>query len=103
MENPFIGKRADVLNKKGIVSLFHRKQYEHESNQVDPEECWMKALELSDRHFDSQFNLSMYRWSTGQISESQLTAELADFFSVPNKGKCLWRCPQKFKLVSSSF
>lgn len=25
MENPYVGKKADVLNKKGIISLFHRK------------------------------------------------------------------------------
>jgi hypothetical protein len=28
MEKPFIGKKVDVLNKKGIVSLFRGKQDE---------------------------------------------------------------------------
>jgi hypothetical protein len=26
MENPFVGKKADVLNKKGIVAFFNREQ-----------------------------------------------------------------------------
>lgn len=46
METPFIGKRADVLNKKGIVSFFHRRQEEAVS-------FWAEALQLSDRHFDA--------------------------------------------------
>ena len=28
MENPFVGKRADVLNKKAIVALFHQRGVE---------------------------------------------------------------------------
>jgi len=28
MENPFVGKKADVYNKKGIVALFHDKEGE---------------------------------------------------------------------------
>jgi len=25
MENPYVGKKADVFNKKGVISLFHNK------------------------------------------------------------------------------
>jgi hypothetical protein len=25
MENPFVGKKADVYNKKGIICMFHKK------------------------------------------------------------------------------
>jgi hypothetical protein len=52
MENPFIGKRADVLNKKGIVSFFHKRQEEAVN-------FWAEALQLSDRHFDAKTNLTM--------------------------------------------
>jgi hypothetical protein len=38
LENPFIGKRADVLNKKGIVAFFHKRQEEAIN-------CWEAALE----------------------------------------------------------
>jgi hypothetical protein len=28
METPFVGKKADVYNKRGIVALFHNKEGE---------------------------------------------------------------------------
>ena len=84
MENPFIGKRADVLNKKGIVSFFHKRQEEAVS-------FWAEALNLSDRHFDAKTNLSMQQWSTGQISDDRLLQELESFvFEDANKGMSLY-------------
>jgi hypothetical protein len=46
METPYIGKRADTLNKKAIVAFF-RKRAE------DAVILWKEALELNDRHFDA--------------------------------------------------
>ena len=83
MENPFVGKKADVYNKKGIVALFHDREGE-------ALHWWSQARILSDRHFDSQCNFCMHRWSTGRISDQQLVAEMSEFvFSVPGKGKTL--------------
>lgn len=83
MENPFVGKKADVYNKKGIVALFHDKEGE-------ALHWWSQARLLCDRHFDSMCNFSMHRWSTGYISDEQLIAELDEFvFSVPGKGETL--------------
>lgn len=83
MENPFVGKKADVYNKKGIVALFHDKEGE-------ALHWWSQARLLCDRHFDSMCNFSMHRWSTGYISDEQLLAELDEFvFSVPGKGETL--------------
>ena len=62
MEAPFVGKKADVYNKKGIVALFHDKEGE-------ALHYWSEARILSDRHFDSQCNFCMHRWSTGRISD----------------------------------
>ena len=69
MENPFVGKKADVYNKKGIVALFHDKEGE-------ALHWWSQARMLCDRHFDSQCNFCMHRWSTGRISDAQLIAEM---------------------------
>ena len=83
MEAPFVGKKADVFNKKGIVALFHDKEKQ-------ALEYWSEARILSDRHFDSQCNYCMHRWSTGRISDQQLIEEMQEFvFSVPGKGETL--------------
>ena len=90
MEAPFVGKRADVFNKKGIVALFHDKEGE-------ALHYWSEARILSDRHFDSQCNFCMHRWSTGRISDQQLLEEMEEFvFSVPGKGETL----QAYLLIS---
>ena len=83
METPFVGKKADVYNKKGIVALFHDKEGE-------ALHFWSEARLLSDRHFDSQCNYCMHRWSTGRILDQQLLSELEEFvFKVPGKGETL--------------
>ena len=83
MESPFLGKKADTYNKKGIVALFHNKEGE-------ALHWWSQAKILSDRHFDSQCNFCMHRWSTGRISDLQLITEMEEFiFGVKGKGKTL--------------
>ena len=83
MENPFVGKKADVYNKKGIVALFQNREGE-------ALHWWSQARLLCDRHFDSMCNFCMHRWSTGRISDAQLIAEMEEFvFSVPGKGETL--------------
>ena len=62
MEHPYVGKKADVFNKQGIVALFHGE----EGRALN---CWSEARMISDRHFDSQANYCMHRWSTGRISD----------------------------------
>ena len=80
MEHPYVGKKADVFNKQGIVSLFRGE----EGKALG---YWSEARMISDRHFDSQANFCMHRWSTGRISDSQLMSELGNFvFEVPGKG-----------------
>lgn len=80
MESPFVGKKADVYNKKGIVALFHDKE-------GDALSYWDQARKISDRHFDSSTNYCMHRWSSGQISDQDLIKEMSDFiFSIPGKG-----------------
>lgn len=82
MENPYVGKKADVLNKKGIISLFHRKGEDNVALNY-----WQEAELLNDRHFDSKCNFVMFRWSTAKITDEQMRAELAEFvFDVPHKG-----------------
>lgn len=63
MESPFVGKKADVYNKNGIVALFHNREGEALRN-------WSEARILSDRHFDSTCNYCMHRWSTGRIGDA---------------------------------
>ena len=83
MEHPFVGKKADVFNKLGIVALFRGEEGKALS-------CWSQARSISDRHFDSQTNFCMHRWSTGFISDAQLMTELSQFFmEYPGKGTVL--------------
>lgn len=83
MEYPYVGKKADVCNKRGIVALFHGKE-------EDAIKYWSDAKILCDRHFDSAANFAIYRWSTGQITDGQLMAELDEFvFKTPYKGTTL--------------
>jgi len=58
METPFVGKKADVLNKKAIVSLFHRR--EEKEKRV---ELWTQAKWINDTHYDSTCNELMFYWS----------------------------------------
>jgi len=55
METPYISKREDVLNKRGIVAML-------KGNEEEAVELWMQAKKISEKHFDSQVNLNMYRW-----------------------------------------
>ena len=83
MEHPYVGKKADVFNKQGIVALFNGE----EGKALG---FWSEARMISDRHFDSQANFCMHRWSTGRISDSQLMSELGQFvFEVHGKGTTL--------------
>jgi serine/threonine protein kinase len=74
LEAPFIGKKSDSLNKKGIISLFHKKDTEQKACGY-----WQEALSLNDRHFDSKCNEVMYRWSTAKIGDHKMMAELEEF------------------------
>jgi len=63
MEQPFLGKRADVLNKRGTVAIFNR-------NENEAIRFWSEAKNLNERHFDSTCNYIMYMWSTGRITDN---------------------------------
>ena len=55
MEQPFVGKKADVMNKRGTVALFDR-------NEEEAIRYWQEAKILNNRHFDSTCNFVMKRW-----------------------------------------
>jgi len=65
MADPFVGKKADIFNKRGTVALFNRKEEEALN-------YWGEAKMLNDRHFDSTCNYVMYRWSSGRITDAQM-------------------------------
>lgn len=52
METPFIGKRADNLNKRACVLYFDKKSEE-------AQKLWSKAINTTNQHFYSCFNLGM--------------------------------------------
>ena len=90
METPYIGKRADVYNKRGIVALFR-------DQERLAEHWWDQALSLSENHFDSQCNASMHRWNNGSISDAQLMSEMGNYvFTVEGKGQTM----QAYLLIS---
>lgn len=83
MQDPTVGKREDVKNKRGITALFNR-------NEDEAMRQWCLARNINQRHFDSICNYVLYRWSTAKIDEQQMTEELTPFvFTNPNKGRCL--------------
>lgn len=65
MEQPFVGKKADVCNKKACIAL--AKMQEEEAM-----EQWNQAIAMKDSHFDSHVNLLLYKWRTGLISDEQV-------------------------------
>lgn len=104
MENPFIGKKADVYNKMGVVAFLKGSANApkcpspvclsckpDERKNLSAEQLWDEALKLSDRHFDAKLNKSMCQWSYGLISDQLLMLELSDsgIFEDPSKGKAL--------------
>lgn len=80
-----MGKKADSLNKKGIISIFHQQAAEQTACQH-----WQEALSLNDRHFDSKWNEVMYRWTTAKIGDQKMMSELEEFvFQAEHKGETL--------------
>lgn len=71
MEIPFVGKRADVLNKQACVSYFNTRK-EH------AEELWAKAINASNQHYYSCFNLGMKRFHHGEVASAALRADFGD-------------------------
>lgn len=58
-----MGKKADVMNKRGTIALFNKNE--------DEAMCyWAEAKKLNEKHFDSTCNSVMYKWSTGRITDN---------------------------------
>ena len=57
MEQPFIGKRADVCNKKAIMAL-------SKLDDVSAVKYWEEAFQMKEQHFDASVNYLMYKWRT---------------------------------------
>lgn len=66
MEQPFIGKRADVCNKKACIALA-------KGNEEQALEHWNTAINMKDHHFDSHVNLLLYKWRTGLATDEEVT------------------------------
>jgi hypothetical protein len=65
LETPFVGKKADVLNKRGTVALFNR-------NEQEAIRFWQEARQLNEAHFDSHANYGMFMWTTAKVTDSQM-------------------------------
>lgn len=61
MEVPFIGKRADCLNKNACC-LYFDGEYEKAGAM------WSKAINTSNQHFYSCFNLGLKQFINGEVS-----------------------------------
>jgi len=80
MEFPFVGKRADMLNKNACVSYFNGKV------ELATEQ-WLQAVNSNNMHYYSCFNLGMKRFRYGEVSQGMMRAELGDdVFIHPTKG-----------------
>jgi len=65
MGQPYIGKQADMLNKRAIASLL-------KGNQEEAEDFWEEGIDLNPSHFDLKVNYELYRWKYALISDDQL-------------------------------
>lgn len=83
MEIPFVGKRADMLNKKALVAYFKGSA----DDQQQAGEFWSKAINSSNQHFYSCFNMGMKSFWNGEVSGGQLRADFSDdVFEHSTKG-----------------
>lgn len=71
MEVPFVGKRADMLNKKALVAYF--KGSTEQAGQY-----WSKAINSSNQHFYSCFNMGVKQFWNGEVSGKALIADFSD-------------------------
>lgn len=86
MEMPIVGKKADVINKRGVIALFNKEE-------ETAMRYWCEARHVNIRHFDSTCNYVLYRWSTARIDDNKMMSELSEFvFDVPHKGQRLKAC-----------
>lgn len=65
MEQPFIGKHADVCNKKACISLA-------KGDEDEALAYWQEARDMKGHHFDSHINLMLYKWRTGLATDEEV-------------------------------
>lgn len=70
MEQPVIGKRTDVCNKKAIMALSR-------GEEALALKYWEDALLMKDEHFDTHLNYLIYKWRIALFSDSELLYELS--------------------------
>jgi serine/threonine protein kinase len=81
MEKPFVGKKADMLNKRACVAFFN-KEFEK------AQKLWSEAVNNSDQHFYSCFNMGMKQFLNAEITSDQLLADFSDdVFEHQQKGE----------------
>lgn len=72
MEVPFVGKRADVLNKQACVAYFSSARTDQATA------LWHKALQANNQHFYSCFNLGIKMFLHAEASAGTLIADFGD-------------------------
>ncbi len=83
MDFAYVGKRADLMNRRGILALYNKD----EDRAMN---FWAEGLHINDRHFDCKLNFVLHRWSTAKINDQQMLRELEQFvLNIPYKGKLL--------------
>lgn len=75
--NPFVGKKADVLNKVACVKYFNFEA-KRETVIEEAENLWKKAIMSYNQHYYSCFNLGMSKFLRGEFDIDQLIADFND-------------------------
>lgn len=70
MNEPFVGKSLDVLNKRALASFLTE-------DEAQAEKLWKQALLENPRHFDSQVNYALFQWKTARIDDEELIKSLS--------------------------
>ena len=65
MEQPVIGKRTDVCNKKAIMAISR-------GEEALALKCWEDALTMKEEHFDTHLNYLIYKWRNAMFSDYEL-------------------------------
>jgi hypothetical protein len=69
MQEPFIGKRADVLNKKAVFLMCR-------GEEESALRLWEEGLSMKDSHFDISTNFILYKWKSAQFTDEDVVEEM---------------------------
>lgn len=82
MEEPFIGKRADVANKKAVFLLCR-------GEEEAALRLWEEGLSMKENHFNITTNFILYKWRSAQFTDEDVVEEMKRHVNASNTTKSI--------------